>query len=38
MIQANLLLDFTLKIKSISLTLSSLDIFVQIVLIGYLSA
>jgi len=38
MIQANLVLDFTLKIKSISLTLSSLVIFVQIVLICYLSA
>jgi hypothetical protein len=38
MIQANLVLDFKLKIKSISLTLSSLVIFVQIVLISYLSA
>lgn len=38
MIQSNLVLDFTLKLKSISLTLSSLVIFVQIVLICYLSA
>jgi hypothetical protein len=34
MIEANLVLDFILKIKLISLTLSSLVIFVQIVLIS----